>query len=72
MKISRIIFALVALVASMGLTSCNYNSLVDKQQQVESSWAEVENQYQRRADLIPNLVATVKDMPSTKARLWRR
>ena len=60
MKISRIIFALVALVASMGLTSCNYNSLVDKQQQVESSWAEVENQYQRRADLIPNLVATVK------------
>lgn len=50
----------MALVACMGLTSCNYNSLVEKQQQVESSWAEVENQYQRRADLIPNLVATVK------------
>ncbi|MDE6278661.1 MAG: LemA family protein, partial [Paramuribaculum sp.] len=39
---------------------CNYNSLVDKQQSVEQSWAEVENQYQRRADLIPHLVATVK------------
>lgn len=49
-----------ALVALMPLTSCNYNSLVDKQQTVEQSWAQVENQYQRRADLIPNLVNTVK------------
>lgn len=60
MKLSRLFLAVMALVACMGLTSCNYNSLVEKQQQVESSWAEVENQYQRRADLIPNLVATVK------------
>lgn len=51
---------LVALVAMTGLTSCNYNSLVEKQQNVDQSWAEVENQYQRRADLIPNLVNTVK------------
>lgn len=50
----------MAIIVCSGLTSCNYNSLVEKQQQVESSWAEVENQYQRRADLIPNLVATVK------------
>ncbi len=56
----KLISAIVALVACVSLSSCNYNSLVDKQQQVESSWAEVENQYQRRADLIPNLVATVK------------
>ena len=42
------------------LSSCNYNSLVDKQQTVDQNWAEVENQYQRRADLIPNRVATVK------------
>ena len=42
------------------LSSCNYNSLVEKKQGVEQSWAEVQNQYQRRADLIPNLVATVK------------
>lgn len=42
------------------LSSCNYNSLVEKQQNVDQNWAEVENQYQRRADLIPNLVATVK------------
>lgn len=56
----KLISAIVALVACVSLSSCNYNSLVEKQQQVESSWAEVENQYQRRADLIPNLVATVK------------
>lgn len=44
----------------LALQSCNYNSLVEKQQGVDQSWAEVENQYQRRADLIPNLVNTVK------------
>lgn len=53
------LFAIVALAAPL-LTGCNYNSLVDKQQKVNQSWAEVENQYQRRADLIPNLVSTVK------------
>jgi LemA protein len=41
-----------------------YNSLVAEQQAVESSWAQVENVYQRRADLIPNLVATVKGYAS--------
>jgi LemA protein len=37
-----------------------YNGLVAGEEQVESAWAQVENQYQRRADLVPNLVATVK------------
>ena len=37
-----------------------YNSFVAAEEDVESSWAQVENQYQRRADLVPNLVATVK------------
>ncbi|MDD2960588.1 MAG: LemA family protein [Muribaculaceae bacterium] len=37
-----------------------YNGMVDKQEEVESAWSQVENVYQRRADLIPNLVATVK------------
>lgn len=56
----KILAALVGVVLASSLSSCNYNSLVDKQQQVDQSWAEVENQYQRRSDLIPNLVATVK------------
>lgn len=53
------LFLLLACMLPM-LSSCNYNSLVEKKQGVEQSWAEVQNQYQRRADLIPNLVATVK------------
>lgn len=60
MKLKKIFFAAVALVMMSPLSSCNYNSLVEKQQEVDQSWAQVENQYQRRADLIPNLVNTVK------------
>lgn len=61
MKLFRkIAMAITVLAATSGLTSCNYNSLVEKQQGVEEAWAQVENQYQRRADLIPNLVNTVK------------
>lgn len=58
--INKILMAVVALVMASSLSSCNYNSLVEKQQTVDQAWAQVENQYQRRADLIPNLVNTVK------------
>lgn len=51
---------LLTAIAMSSLTSCNYNSLVEKEQKVDQSWAKVENQYQRRANLIPNLVNTVK------------
>lgn len=61
MKIlKKIGLALTALTMMTTLGSCNYNSLVEKQQKVDQSWAQVENNYQRRADLIPNLVNTVK------------
>ncbi len=42
------------------LSGCGYNKLQQQDEGVKSAWAEVLNQYQRRADLIPNLVATVK------------
>ncbi len=42
------------------LSSCGYNSMVNKQENVEAQWANVQDAYQRRADLIPNLVNTVK------------
>jgi LemA protein len=42
------------------VASCGYNAVIDKDEAVKAAWAEVENQYQRRADLIPNLVNTVK------------
>lgn len=60
MKLKSIRNLALGLVCAMGLSSCNYNSLVEKQQDVDQQWAEVENQYQRRSDLIPNLVSTVK------------
>ena len=57
----KAIIRLAAVVlAVFALQSCNYNSLVEDQQGVDQAWAEVENQYQRRAGLIPNLVNTVK------------
>lgn len=58
--ICKVLLVVAALMATGSLTSCNYNSLVEKQQSVDEAWAQVENQYQRRADLIPNLVNTVK------------
>ncbi len=60
MKLNRLFSMMIGIACITGLSSCNYNSLVEKQQTVDQNWAEVENQYQRRADLIPNLVATVK------------
>jgi LemA protein len=50
-----ILFVIVAVIGGIG----SYNHLVGLQQGVNSQWAEVENQYQRRADLVPNLVQTV-------------
>lgn len=48
------------IAATMSLQSCQYNTMIEKQEAVTAQWAQVENVYQRRADLIPNLVATVK------------
>jgi len=49
-----------ALLFLMGLSGCGYNSLQRQDEEVKGAWSEVENQYQRRHDLIPNLVAVVK------------
>ena len=46
--------------AVLGLSGCGYNSLQQQDESVKAAWSEVVNQYQRRADLIPNLVNTVK------------
>jgi LemA protein len=51
---------LAALVLAAGLAGCGYNDFQRLDEQTKSAWAEVLNQYQRRADLVPNLVATVK------------
>src|SRR5271170_1640279 len=51
--------AVLALVA-VSVSACGYNVIPSKQEAANAAWAEVQNQYQRRADLVPNLVATVQ------------
>lgn len=55
---------LIAILGVFTLSSCGYNSMVNKQESVTAQWAQVQNAYQRRADLIPNLVSTVKGYAS--------
>ena len=50
----------MVLASTLTLTGCGYNTLQVKDEAVTASWAEVQNQYQRRADLVPNLVNVVK------------
>lgn len=54
------VLGIFALLSVLFLSSCGYNSMVEKQEAATGQWANVENAYQRRADLIPNLVNTVK------------
>jgi len=60
----RLGIVLLAVVSAFLFSSCGYNKMVELDEQVTSSWAQVENVYQRRADLIPNLVNTVKGYAS--------
>src|SRR5258708_9115299 len=53
-------FAAVIVLVTAGLAGCGYNAIQRNDEQVKAAWSEVVNQYQRRADLIPNLVNTVK------------
>lgn len=52
--------AILATIIAALLSSCSYNSMVEADENINAQWAKVENQYQRRADLVPNLVNTVK------------
>lgn len=63
-----VVIAIILLMSGCG----TYNSLVSSEEQVNEAWSQVENQYQRRADLIPNLVATVKGYASHEERVLTR
>jgi LemA protein len=56
--------AALALAAALALSACGYQSIPRSENAVAAAWGEVENQYQRRADLVPNLVETVKGYAS--------
>jgi len=58
--ISRTCFALAIIGLSLTLSGCGYNTIPTLQEQAKARWSDVQNQYQRRADLIPNLVSTVQ------------
>ena len=56
----RRLWTVLAALATLSLTNCGYNAIQTNDEQVKSAWSEVLNQYQRRADLVPNLVNSVK------------
>jgi len=56
----KLFSAILVIVAAMSLSSCSYNSMVKGDENIKGKWGEVQTQYQRRSDLIPNLVSTVK------------
>jgi LemA protein len=58
--ISRAFFAPTIIGLCLSLSSCGYNTIPTLQEQARARWSDVQNQYQRRADLIPNLVSTVQ------------
>lgn len=59
-SISRIRAVLAAVLLGVAVSGCGYNNIPTLEEQAKAKWADVQNNYQRRADLIPNLVATVQ------------
>jgi len=68
MRRSWIALSLLALL----LSGCGYNTLQTADEQIKSAWSEVLNQYQRRADLVPNLVETVKAFAAQEREVFTR
>jgi LemA protein len=56
----RKFWTVLAVIVALSLSGCGYNTFQSNDEQIKASWSEVLNQYQRRADLVPNLVNTVK------------
>ncbi len=65
----RILLVTLLAAASVSLGGCGYNTLQQTDEQIKASWSEVLNQYQRRADLVPNLVNTVKGFAAQEQKV---
>ena len=65
----RLIATFAVLLAAATLSGCGYNNIQRQDEDTKAQWAEVINQYQRRADLIPNLVSTVKGYAAQEERV---
>lgn len=59
-KLTRLVGIVALMLASAGASGCSYNTFVSQEEAIKTQWAQVENQLQRRNDLIPNLVATAE------------
>ncbi|HEY1475307.1 MAG TPA: LemA family protein [Pseudolabrys sp.] len=59
-SLSRLRAGLIAVLLGLTVSACGYNTIPTAEEQAKAKWADVQNNYQRRADLIPNLVATVQ------------
>ena len=59
-RVRKTMVAALLVVAALGLSGCSYNRFVGQEEAIKTQWAQVENQMQRRNDLIPNLVETTK------------
>jgi len=66
---NRLVLGFLVLVAGAGLSGCGYNKIQNQDEAVKAAWSDVLNQYQRRADLVPNLVATVKGFAAQEERV---
>jgi LemA protein len=63
------LLAALALASALSLSGCGYNTLQAQDEAIQAGWSEVLNQYQRRADLVPNLVNTVKGYAAHEAKV---
>jgi LemA protein len=65
----KLMLSFFVVLAGANLAGCGYNKLQNQDEAVKAAWSEVVNQYQRRADLIPNLVAAVKGFAAQEERV---
>jgi len=68
----RRLFFVYLLLAGLSLSGCSYNRFVSQEEAVKAQWAQVQNQLQRRNDLIPNLVETVKGYASHEKEVFQQ
>ncbi len=68
----RVMGVLAVLLAAVSLSGCSYNRFVSQEEAIKAQWAQVQNQLQRRSDLIPNLVETVKGVAGQEQAVFGR
>lgn len=73
MKSGRVFLIIgIVLVSLFAIGGCSYNKMVSMEESIDAQWAQVQNQYQRRYDLIPNLVNTVKGYASHESEVFEQ